>query len=148
MAYVIDREAIYSAFFAWLQANVTPGTFNTVGRRLLPVDQVYPPMQPALFQQQTYETVEQRRGVPPKWKLYLDLYVYTYSADPATTPAIALNQAMNAIDAALAPPPGLDVQTLGGLVSHAWISGHLPTDELVLGEQAIAVMPVEIFVNY
>ena len=35
-------------------------------------------------------------------------------------------------------------QTLGGLVAHAWIDGVIETDEGVLGDQAVAIIPVVI----
>jgi hypothetical protein len=91
---------------------------------------------------------EQRppRGTPPIWKLYADLFIYAHSADPYLPPAAILNPLLDAIEAALAPSPATGIQDLGlpAMVSHAYIAGRIETDEGVLGDQAIAVIPVEI----
>jgi hypothetical protein len=56
-------------------------------------------------------------------------------------PAIALNQLVDAIELALSPGPAFEEQTLGGLVSHCRIVGEIETDEGVLGDQAVAIIP-------
>ena len=53
---------------------------------------------------------------------------------------------LDALEAALAPSPTTGIQNLGlpEMVQHAYISGKVQTDEGVLGDQAIAIVPVEI----
>ena len=53
---------------------------------------------------------------------------------------------LDALEAALAPDPASGVQRLAvpDMVSHAYIDGKVETDEGVLGDQAIAIVPVEI----
>ncbi len=140
----ISREAIYSAL--WSQVSGLAGIV-TASRRLKHWDDVPPEQQPALFQTQKDQDPEQKYGLPTKWKLYADLYLYVNSGqDPLAVPAIALNNLVDTIEAALAPSPMSGVQTLGGLVSHCWINGKIETDEGVLGAQAVAIIPVEILV--
>jgi hypothetical protein len=53
---------------------------------------------------------------------------------------------LDALEAALAPSPVTGIQTLGlpGMVRHVTISGKVETDEGVLGDQAVAIVPIEI----
>jgi hypothetical protein len=139
----ISREPIYSSLFALLQSieGVT-----TVSRRLRHWSDVSPAEQPALFQIQKNEMPEQVLYLPTKWRLNVDLYLYVNSGDdPQASPAIILNPILDAIEA-LFPPSDEDgpMQTLGGLVSHCWISGTIETTEGVLGQQEVAIIPIEI----
>lgn len=138
----VTREAIYSALFA-LVSNL-PGIV-TSSRRLRHWTDVSPDEQPALFQAQIRQTAAAHTGAPTKWLLRADLYLYANSGqDPNAVPATALNNLMDAIEAALAPGPGQTVQNLGGIVHYCRISGEVMTDEGVLGAQAVAIIPVEI----
>ncbi|HWK45126.1 MAG TPA: hypothetical protein VNT30_10410 [Stellaceae bacterium] len=138
------REAIAQALFARVTGT---GGFATVGRKLRHWTDVQPAERPALFQVQKGETWQRQRGLPPKVTLHLDLYLYVgTAADPSVPPAAELNPLLDAIQAALAPPPSDSVQTLGGLVDHAWISGRVETDEGVLGDLAVAIIPIDILI--
>ena len=83
---------------------------------------------------------------PIVWTLYADFYVYVHSSDPYLAPATLLNPLLDALEAALAPSPATGVQHLGlpTMVQHAYIAGKVETDEGVLGDQAIAILPIEI----
>jgi len=85
-------------------------------------------------------------GSPIAWTLYADFYVYVHSSDPYLAPAMLLNPLLDALETALAPPPATGIQNLGlpAMVQHARIAGKIETDEGVLGDQAIAIVPVEI----
>ena len=85
-------------------------------------------------------------GAPIVWTLYAEFYVYAHSSDPYLAPAAILNPLLDALEAALAPSPTTGIQNLGlpQMVQHAYIAGKLETDEGVLGDQAIAIVPVEI----
>ena len=136
------RETIYAALFARLGG---VAGFVTASRRLRHWSDVAPAEQPALFQVQRGETLTERRGLPPRRQSAVELFLYVNTAgDPGTAPAQRLNPILDAIEAALAPDPVSNVQTLGGLVTHAWIAGRIETDEGVLGDQAVAIVPVEI----
>jgi hypothetical protein len=57
-----------------------------------------------------------------------------------------LNPLIDAVEAALAPSPAAGLQNLDlpAMVQHAAIAGKIDTDEGALGDQAIAIIPVEI----
>jgi len=80
------------------------------------------------------------------WTLAVDLYVYAHSSDPYLAPATVLNPLLDAVESALAPSATTGIQDLGlpAQVQHAYISGKIETDEGVLGDQAVAIVPVEI----
>ena len=141
---MIAREPIYAALFQ-LAANAAG--FATVDRRLRHWSDVGPAEQPALFQCQTRETATVHAlGAPTVWTLAVELYLYAHSSDPYQAPAAVLNPLLDAVTAALAPDPATGIQDLGlpAMVRHAQISGRIDTDEGTLGDQAIAIVPVEI----
>lgn len=141
----MNREQIYAALFNLVS---TCYPFTTASRRLRHWSDVNASEQPAIFQVQKTENVQQSRGRDPKHTMDAELYIYAQAPDDLTSPATVLNPLLDAIEAALAPT-GQDLvtanaQTLGGLVSHCWISGKIQTDEGVLGGQAVAIIPIEI----
>ena len=141
---MIAREPVYAALFALLQH---AAGFVTVSRRLRHWSDVAPAEQPALFVAQKSETAANRTlGAPTVWTLRVDLFLYAHSGDPYAAPAILLNPLVDAVEAALAPPPATGFQNLGrpDMVRHAYIAGKIETDEGVLGEQAVAIIPLEI----
>jgi hypothetical protein len=140
----MTREAIYSALFAKLTA---AAGFATASRRLRHWGDVGAAEQPALFQVQKSETARRDAGLPPKWTLAVDLFLYAHAPDDATAAAAVMNPLLDAIEAALAPDPVTNVQSLGGLAAHCWIAGKVETDEGVLGGQAVAIVPIEILVR-
>ncbi len=133
----MNREPIYAALFAAL-ASAAP--FVTASRRLRHWSDVGPAEQPALF------VAQRRKGLPPKWTLALEVFIYVHAPDDVTPPASALNPLLDAVEAVLAPADPAAAQTLGGLVEHAWIAGKIETDEGVLGGQAVAIIPIEVLV--
>jgi len=139
------RETIYAALFDRVAA--IPGLVSA-GRRLKHWSDLPAAQQPALFLAQRGERPTQRRGLPAAWNLTAALYLYVHAGgDPQAVPATELNRLLDAIEAALAPDPVQGAQTLGGLVSHCWIDGGgIETDEGVLGEQAVAIIPINILV--
>jgi hypothetical protein len=117
----------------------------TSSRTLKHWSDVAPVSQPALFQAHKNDTAEVPvRGAPTKWNLRFDIYLYVNTAGKEMPPSQEMNPLLDAIDAALAPTAGTEVQTLGGLVHHCWISGSIETDEGTLGDQAVAIIPVDI----
>lgn len=139
----MNRETIYAALFAQLTG---AASFLTQSRRLRHWSDVGSAEQPALFMVQKGETAHRVKGVPPKWTLTVDVFVYVHAPDDLSPPATTLNPLIDAIDASLAPIDPSSTQTLGGLVEHAWIAGKIETDEGVLGGQAVAIIPIEILV--
>lgn len=141
---MINREPIYTALFRLLEA---AADFATVDRRLRHWSDVAPAEQPALFMAQKSELASiNTLGAPAVWTLAVDLYLYVHSSDPYLAPATMLNPLLDAVEAALAPSAATGLQDLGlpAAVQHAFIRGKIETDEGVLGDQAVAIVPVEI----
>jgi hypothetical protein len=139
-----SRETIVSALF---NLALTATTFNTNGRRLLLWSKVA--SFPALFVQSTgtHYPPREARGLPPKRTIMAELWVYTdVGKDPNANPEQALNDIIDAIEVALAPNVVSNVQTLGGIVSHAWIEGDIEQFPGVLDGIAKAIIPVKILV--
>jgi hypothetical protein len=78
--------------------------------------------------------------------LSADIYVYTKTNDSTAVPAIDLNNILDGVDARLAPSPVTGKQTLGGLVSHCRRDGEVMLDPGDLDGQALAIIPIKIFV--
>jgi hypothetical protein len=108
---------------------------------------VAPAEQPALVMIEKGGTAATKAlGAPIVWTLYADFYLYVHSSDPYLPPAMLLNPLLDALEAALSPSPATGIQNLGlpTMVQHAYIAGKIETDEGVLGDQAIAIVPVQI----
>ena len=141
---MIAREPIYAALFDLISG---AAGFVTAERRLRHWSDVAPAEQPALFVTQKSETgTVKALGAPAVWTLNVELYLYAHSSDPHLSPATILNPLIDAVEAALAPSPATGLQNLGlpAMVQHAAIAGKIDTDEGALGDQAIAIVPVEI----
>ena len=141
---MIIREAIYGALWS-LAAGAA--SFASANRRLRHWADLAPAEQPALFMSEKGgRAVTKALGAPIAWTLYADFYLYVHSSDPYLASATLLNPLLDALEAALAPSPVTGIQNLGlpAMVQHAYISGKVETDEGVLGDQAIAIVPVEI----
>jgi hypothetical protein len=141
---MISREPIYAALFDLV---AQAGGFVTAERRLRHWSDVAPAEQPALFMAQKSETaVVKALGAPTVWTLHVELYLYAHSSDSYLSPASVLNPLVDAVEAALAPSAATGLQDLGlpSMVQHATIAGKIETEEGVLGDQAIAIIPVEI----
>jgi hypothetical protein len=139
-----SRETIIQALFSLA---LTAATFNTSGRRLLLWSKVA--SFPALFVQSTGTQYPPRdvRGLPPKRTITAELWVYTDAGkDPNANPEQALNDIIDAVEAALLPGVNSNAQTLGGIVSHAWIEGEIEQFPGVLDGIAKAIIPVKILV--
>jgi hypothetical protein len=141
---MIVREAIYGALWT---LGTGAGSFASSNRRLRHWADVAPAEQPALFMSEKggHATIK-ALGAPIVWTLYADFYIYIHSSDPYAAPATVLNPLLDALELALAPSPVTGIQNLGlpAMVQHAFIAGKIETDEGVLGDQAIAIVPVEI----
>ena len=141
---MISREAIYGAL--WILAP-SAGSFASANRRLRHWSDVAPAEQPALFMSEKGgHAVIKALGGAVVWTLYADFYIYVHSNDPYSAPATILNPLLDALEQALAPSPATGLQNFGLplMVQHAYIAGKIETDEGVLGDQAIAIVPVEI----
>lgn len=138
----MNRETIYAALFSLVGG---ASAFKTKSRRLRAWADVPPDDQPAFFQVQRVETPQTVTGQPTRWLLEIDLAIYVnVGNDPHTAASQFLNPILDTITGLFIPNGASNVQTLGGLVHYARLSGQVQTDEGVLGAQAVAVIPIEI----
>lgn len=141
---MIIREAIYAAL--WTLGSGA-GSFASANRRLRHWADVAPAEQPALFMSEKGGHAQVKKlGAPIVWTLFADFYIYVHSSDPYAAPATIINPLLDALERALAPSAATGLQNLGLplMVQHAYIAGKIETDEGILGDQAIAIIPVEI----
>jgi hypothetical protein len=140
------REAIFEALLAQLataQLNGDPA-FVTLSRKFQQWESVPDANQPAGFLLKGFEHANQRSYGETTWRLRALFWVYClHSPDSSSIPGAMLNELLDAIEAAMLPPPG-GLQTLGGLVTHAYIDGDIIVSEGSLPEdrQSIAVVPI------
>lgn len=146
----MNRETVLTALFALV--STLPGLV-TKSRRPRYWSDVTREEQPALFMGAGDQTpTNDPDGLPTSWAIQVHLYLYAQSSDAAIPPSIVLNGYLDLLEALLKPlHPGAPwpqgVNTLGGLVRHAWISGPITTSGDLLGDQGVAIVPIEILAN-
>jgi hypothetical protein len=138
----MTREAAYSALFGVLDALRLAGTVVVAERRLRTLADMNGAELPALFMTVSDQKVVARHGLPPKRTLTADVYLYAANPDPHTAAGIQLNSLLDALEAALAPPAFMPVQTLGGTVEHCVVEGTIAVYEAPKGQRAAALVPV------
>ena len=138
----MTREPIYAALYAKLQT--IGGSVLTYSRILQHWTDVASSRQPAMYQVQMTEVANpQPLGLPTKWTLNLDIYIYV-KGDGKTSQTPVINALLDALTNVLASTNPSGKQTLGGLVEHCWIEGSIQTDEGVLGDQSVVIVPIKI----
>lgn len=136
-----SREAIFAALFAQLET--LPGLV-TCSRRLKNAQEIQPEGFPAAFQIQDAQALAYKGTLPTNNTWKVSWLIYTYSTDPTVAPSTALNNLVDAATEILAPSPGQPANTLGGLVTHVGLDGNIQIFEGVLGDRAIAILPISI----
>jgi hypothetical protein len=140
----MKREPIYKALFKLL-SNIDG--LVTTSRILAHWDDVSPNMQPALYMCNDTQQAEQITGFPTKYLLGAKVWIYAHRDTADEVPSAQINNILDALDEALKPVSSPTYkQTLGGLVEHCWISGAIETDEGTLGNQAVAIVPIQMLV--
>ncbi|WP_158812524.1 hypothetical protein [Methylocapsa sp. S129] len=141
----MSREAAFSSLFNTL-ANAY--SWGLASRRLKLWSEIPAAMRPALFQLEAGpETYSWTSLATPRRTIEARLFLYFDSRDPLTPGAIAINAALDAIDAALAPQAGdiaLGRQTLGGAVYDCKISGVPVRDTGDMDGDGLAVVSVKL----
>lgn len=137
----MNREAIYAALFARI-AGIAG--VRTQSRILKHWDDVPAEQQPALFMAQGAQQPITQTGEPTKWLLFAEIYVYVRTSG-GQVPGTVLNPILDAIEAALPLHPVTGKHTLDAPgVEWARIDGAIETDEGTLGEQAVAIVSIQI----
>ena len=136
------REPIFAALAKRLASIPGIATFD---RRHKHWKDVPASAQPALFMLAAGQTVERRGHGLSALTLRVQLYLYSRNNDDTCQ-----NDLLDAIDDALAPidgDPDYGAEcTLGGLASSCRIEGEIETDEGLLGDQAVAIVPIVVVV--
>ncbi|MBV8061458.1 MAG: hypothetical protein JO253_08065 [Alphaproteobacteria bacterium] len=138
------RENIYAALFALIQAVPNVKVYS---RKLAHWADC--PEFPALYVHQKDEAVVKTgRRLPSKHTMHAEVYIYVQAPDGVLS-ATLLNNLVDAVQLSLAPPnPGIENrQTLSGQVEDCWIDGPIMTDEGVLGQTGVAIIPISILVG-
>jgi hypothetical protein len=142
----LTRDQIAAALLAKLQS--VGSTFITIGRKhVIPS----PEQQPALFVVGTQDALSQVRSMPGRLQMTFHLFIYIYDdageeplGQESSLVESKINDALDAIENALAPDEATGFQDLGGLVSHCWIEGGIDKDPGVFGKQGFAIVPVHV----
>ncbi len=148
----MTRETIYAALFAYFSGLTDGGSalFKKATRKLTVWEGVEAEDQPALLMLQKSELCQRQRGLPSKWTLRIDLYLYVHTGamnDPDLIPSQIFNPLMDAIEASVAIDDlSNNTCTLGGLVYHTFIDGDVEVFEGNLGDQAVVIVPITVLV--
>jgi len=141
----MTREAAFSALFVAVSSAYPWGLAS---RRMKLWSEVPAALRPALFQLESGpETYQWASPATLKRTLEVKLFLYFDARDPTTPGATAINSALDAIDAALAPAGsdiGLGRQTLGAAVYDCKIMGVPVRDTGDLDGDGLAVVAVRL----
>lgn len=142
------REPIYVAFWDLLLNDPRlAGVFVTTDRFQPHFTEPPPEQMPALFLTEKGESwTKAGKGVPAVRILRSHLVMYTWTgSDKTPLPSTLCNTMLDVIDDIVEHPdnPG-NVQTLGGLVEHVYITGQIEIYEGLLQDVSICVVPIEI----
>lgn len=142
----MNRETITAAL--WARLSSISGV-KTAERRLRHFSEVSPAEMPAIFLGVDAAEADQERGRKAAWTLKFTAYIYAHDTSSAG-PWSTLNTLVDAIDAALQLQPAefqpgqtFGPTTLGGTVSHAWLT-TVETDEGTLGDLGVALCSIEV----
>ena len=135
------REQVFAALYAKLQGI---SGLATVGRKLKNIQDMPAESLPAAFQIQEKQKAEYKGSVPTRNVWRASWLFYNYSSDETVAPSTGLNNLVDAACAALVASSPMQKNTLGGLVEYVAIDGDIEIFEGVLGDRAIAIVPIEI----
>lgn len=138
-----SRESVFAALFVSLQGAYA---WQTASRRLQNVQDVQPEAFPAAFQMQGNQAMKYKGDTPAVGDWNASWILYAYSVEPLIAPSVQLNAMVDAALAALTPTPAGVRNTLGGLAEYCAAEGNIEIFEGVLGDRAIAIIPIRILV--
>lgn len=141
-----NTEAIYAALFAKFAAlNGSP--FITMTRRLKNFSDVSAEQMPTFYMVEgDQESDVVRRGIPTRWKLYVEFWMYFWQQDTTAPIMPTVNPILDQVRGCLAPDNlSVNELTLGGLVSHVrTIQRTRIWEGTNDGNLTVVMMPVEI----
>jgi hypothetical protein len=139
-----SRESVMDALLSLLALT---GDFVTIGRRNRDPETLDVDESPALFLVEHSETYERTSpSLPPKRVLNVRAVIYDdVGADETAIPSTHVNNALDNLDAALAPDNALTgACTLGGLVESVRIEGDVEKAPGDVTGKSLAVVPIKI----
>lgn len=144
----LAREDIYNALFLKLKSAYQ---FKTATRRVRHWDAFKNEQGPVLVMIEEGETYEPEfTGEPTKVTLDVTAMVYFWVSgkigDGPDAPISLLNPIVDALEAAIAPDPTTQAQTLGGVVNRVWIDGKILKSSGDQDNVAIAMIPIKMVV--
>lgn len=154
-----SRATVYAALVARLNARLTAPTsllvFGRVENRVRDWSTVTVQEMPYLgvaLRSETYLPLDRTQSAragglyagPARWRLMPRGWVYVRTGDDRGNAQEALANALDAIEAALVPAPGLELETLGDTVYSARLHDIEETDEGSLGQTAVAKIVLEV----
>jgi hypothetical protein len=141
------REQVVSALYAILSKS---SEFVTSGRRNTNPEGLDPSQTPAFFLVEDTDKWERTQAgynnlAKREMKLYAIVYNDVGSTNPSLVPNTAVNNALDAIEAALTPDDIVNgVFTIGGLVQSCTIDGESQRSSGDTTGKALAVVPIRI----
>lgn len=136
-----SRETILNALFAQLSALAA---FKLTSRRDREPELIGPAQSPALFLVEPGEKYERPSiALPPKRTIRVDVIFYNdVGPEPNSIPLTIVNNALDALDAALTPTSATYLNTLGGLVDVVYIDGEVEKRTGAKTGKAAAIVPI------
>lgn len=147
------RELIYQSLLDRFSAT---GSYKVASRRLQFVEDMGAEYLPAIFQNQTNESPKQmtEAGIVA-WSFDVDLYVYAFQPDTNSPSTTILNPLLDAITDVFEEDnqyggqlriPYTDDNGPQELVCELAINGGIKVWEGILGQKAVAIVPVRVLV--
>ena len=143
---IYNREYVLDAL--WSSLCDIPD-FVTKSRRLKLWSELQPEQKPALYMiSKNQNRTNNQQNRPGTLLLDVELYIYVYNSDPVNGPQPMLNRMLDLVERKLDPGPAATYQTLGITnVHHCYVNGIIETDEGSLGQDAVAIVPIEILLT-
>lgn len=139
----VPREEIYGALFAKLDALRVAGHLTVASRKLRHIEEVDPANFPCAFQVQQDESAKAQTKMPTVWTLNAEWWLYVHDAGDIALSTL-LNPLLDKVTTLLDPETPLTLTTLGGRAYNAQVSGTVEVIEGVLGDRALAIVPIRI----
>lgn len=139
----VNREEIYGALFNALDALRAAGDLTTTSRRLKHIDQTDLSEFPCGHQVQQDENAKAQSRLPTIWTLNAEWWLYVQDSSDAPL-STQLNNLLDKVTTILDPETPLTLNTLGGRVYNAQVNGTVEVIEGVLGDRALAIVPIRI----
>jgi hypothetical protein len=139
----LNREEVYSALFNVLDSLRVAGQLRTTSRRLKHIEQTDVSEFPCGHQVQQDENARAQGKLPTVWTLNAEWWLYVQDSGDVALSTL-LNPLLDKVTVLLDPETPLTLNTLSGRVYNANVSGTVEVIEGVLGDRALAIVPIRI----